>query len=275
MRSLKVVLAGTVLTMTSAARAEDVRLYAAGSLKAAMSDIARKFEARSGGAVKVELQLGASGLLRDRIAKGEPAHAFASANMEHPESLVAAGKAAGPVRMFARNEMCGVAQGSLDVAPDTLLDRLLDARVRVGMSTPKADPAGDYALALFAKADALAPGARARLEEKALRLTGGAETQKAPEGRNQYGWVMSEGKADLFLTYCTNAVLARKDTGTLRIVAVPGPLAVSASYGLVVLKEAPPAARQLADFILGPEGQAVLAGYGFGRGADARAEHAK
>jgi hypothetical protein len=154
----------------------------------------------------------------------------------------------------------------LTVAPATLLATMLDPAVRVGTSTPKADPSGDYAFALFAKADKQRPGARAILEAKALQLTGGPTSDKAPAGKNQYGWVMASGKADLFLTYCTNAVLARKDVPSLQIVDIPADLNVAANYGLVVLKGAPPDATALAQFILGGEGQAILAKYGFGVG---------
>jgi molybdate transport system substrate-binding protein len=46
---------------------------------------------------------------------------------------------------------------------------------------------------------------------KALLLTGGPTSEKEPQGKNQYGWVMVSGKADVFLTYCTNAILAHKE----------------------------------------------------------------
>ena len=75
------------LVMTSAATAETFRLYAAGSLKAAMTDIAAAYEASTKGAHKVELVLGASGLLRERIEAGEIAHVFASADTGHPKRL--------------------------------------------------------------------------------------------------------------------------------------------------------------------------------------------
>src|SRR5690606_12020460 len=133
-----------------------------------------------------------------------------SANMKHPETLAKAGKA-GPVRMFARNKLCAIAQPGVKVTTATLLDVLLDAKVRVGTSTPKADPSGDYAWKLFEKAEKARPGAFKTLDANALKLTGGPTSEKAPKGKNQYGWVMSEKKADLFLTYCTNAVLAKKD----------------------------------------------------------------
>lgn len=251
-------------TMITPANADTLKLFAAGSLKAAMTDVASAFEKETGGQLKVETVFGASGLLRERIEKGEAAHVFASANMKHPQTLADAGRAAGKVRMFARNQLCAIARDSTDVTSDTLLDRLLSTDIRVGTSTPKADPSGDYAFALFAKADVLKAGAKAQLEGKALKLTGGPDTEKAPEGRNQYGWVMSEKKADIFLTYCTNAVLAKKDTASLKIIEIPGALAVGADYGMIVLKDAPGQAEELANFILGSAAQQILRGYGFG-----------
>jgi ABC-type molybdate transport system substrate-binding protein len=143
---------------------------------------------------------------------------------------------------------------------------MLDPAVRIGTSTPKADPSGDYAFALFVKADKLKPGAKAMLEGKAMQLTGGATSEKAPAGRNQYAWVMEGGKVDVFLTYCTNAALANRELPKLQIVQISSELNVEAEYGMVVLKNAPPSAAQLAGFIMGAEGQAILATYGFGPG---------
>ncbi len=257
----------TIALMTPAA-AETLQLYAAGSLKAAMSDVARAFEKANQGQ-KIATTFGASGLLRERIEKGETAHVYASANMKHPRTLAKAGKAATAVRMFARNQLCAIAQENIDVTSDTLLEKMLSDGIRLGTSTPKADPSGDYAFALFEKAEALVAGAHAKLTGKALKLTGGPDTAKAPEGRNQYGWVMSENKADIFLTYCTNAVLAQKDTPSLKKIAIPASLAVGAEYGMIVMKDAPAQSNRLADFILEPEAQAILRDYGFGIGDDA------
>lgn len=259
---------GAALVTTTHAKAETINLYAAGSLKAALTDAAHAFERASGGKHQVKTEFAASGLLRERIEKGEPAHVFASANMKHPQTLADAGRAAGKVRMFARNQLCAIAQDSVDVASDTLLERMLDEKIRVGTSTPKADPSGDYAFALFGKAEALKAGAKATLESKAMQLTGGPTSQKAPQGRNQYGWVMSEKKADIFLIYCTNTVLAKKDTASLKIIDIPTALAVGADYGMIVLKDAPAGAAALADFILGAEAQKILRDYGFGAGDD-------
>jgi len=214
----------------------------------------------------VETTFGASGLLRERIEKGEPAHVFASANTGHPKRLGEQGLTSTPMRVFARNELCALVRPGLDVSSDTLLDVMLTPDVRVGTSTPKADPSGDYAFALFAKAEALKPGAKAKLESKSLQLTGGPDSPKGPEGRSVYAWVMTSNQADLFLTYCTNAVLAKKEAPELSIVSIPKSINVGAEYGLVVLKNAPGTAQALADYILSEKGQTVLAKFGFGAG---------
>lgn len=264
-RSLLALAAILLVQGGATADMEPVSLYAAGSLKAALSDVARAYELSSGR--EVATVFGPSGLLRERIENGEPAHLFASANMAHPRALADTGRG-GPVRLFARNKLCAVARPGLAVSAETLLDVMLRPEVRLGTSTPKADPSGDYAWELFARADTIRPGSGERLESKALKLTGGPDSEPAPAGRNTYAWVMDSDKADVFLTYCTNAVLARREVPGLQIVQVSPPLAVGADYGMIVLDGAPPAARSLADFILGPEGQEILASYGFEPAAD-------
>jgi molybdate transport system substrate-binding protein len=74
---------------------------------------------------------------------------------------------------------------------------------------------------------------------------------------------MSEKKADVFLTYCTNAVLARKDLPDLKVIKIPEKLSVGADYGLLVRNGAPNEAWRLALYILSPEGQKILNAYGF------------
>lgn len=239
----------------------DVQLYAAGSLREALTEVAQNFEAETG--QKVTLTFGASGLLRERIEKGEPAQVFASADIDHPQLLAQAGGWQAP-RVFARNLMCALAVPSINATADTLLDTLLQPAVRVGTSTPKADPSGDYAWELFRRADALRPGAFAALDAKALKLTGAAGSAQPPPGRSTYAWIMDEEKADVFLTYCTNAAIALREVPRLKVVAMPAGLQVAASYGVTVRRDASPGAMQLADYLLVPAAQSVLRRYGFG-----------
>ncbi len=217
MRKSLVLGAIVALAMTPA-MAEEVTLFAAGSLKAALSEVAKDYSTAYG--VPVDTSFGPSGLVRERIEAGEAAHVFASANMRHPRTLESAGKG--------------------------------------GTSTPKADPSGDYAFELFDKS-----GHAGTLKAKALQLTGGPDSTKPPEGRNNYAWVLDSDQADVLLTYCTNAVLAQKEVPGLQIIQVPEALSVGADYGLIVLDGAPADAWKFAMHILSPAGQSVLASYGF------------
>ena len=256
-----IALAATPVAAPAPAAAQTVRLHAAGGLRAALDEIAREFARRE--QVRVEAVYGASGLLRDRIGKGEPAEVFASANMAHPASLAAAGEAMPPLP-FTRNVLCALTRPEVGVQSANLLERMLDPGVRLGTSTPKADPSGDYAFELFAKAEALRPGARQALEAKALKLTGGPDSPPPPPGRSVYGDLVAHKQADIFLTYCTNALLARRDFPDLVSVAIAPELSVGAQYGLTVMRGASEPAWRLAWFILSDDGQAILARHGFG-----------
>jgi molybdate transport system substrate-binding protein len=239
--------------------------YAAGSLRAPLTEAARAFEASQPGA-RIELVFGASGLLRDRICAGEPADVFASANMEHPQSLKGGGW--GETRAFARNALCALAPERLGLKPETLVATILDPQVKVGTSTPKADPSGDYAFEMFARIgrSAGAPvGAQAALAAKALQLTGGPNSPAPPAGRNVYGVLVASGQADVFITYCTSAVAAAAEQPGLQLVQVPAAINVTADYGLAVRQSAPAAAQAFADYLLSAAGQAVLQRHGFQR----------
>jgi molybdate transport system substrate-binding protein len=253
---------GFVLMLSSAVGAQEppLRLYAAGSLTLAMTQLARTFTA-SGGPV-VNSVFGASGLLRERIEHGEAADIFASADVGNAEELARAGKAETPV-VFARNRLCALLAPGVEATSETLLDRMLDPAVKLGTSTPKADPSGDYAWQVFQKADALRPGAFAALAAKALQLTGGPQSPRAPPGRSIYSLLLGERKADLFLTYCTNARQAILEVPGARMLALPDSLTVGANYALTVIKPARLAATQFALFVLSTQGQEILALHGF------------
>lgn len=250
----------TVAMASSAHAADPVLLHAAGSLRGALTDVAKAYKAQSG--ATVQAKYGPSGTLRDAISGGEKAEVFASANMTHPELLAKAGKSA-PVAMFARNRLCALVKPGLAVMPQTLLDTMLREDVKVGTSTPKADPSGDYAFDVFAKADAVKAGSRAALEKKALQLTGGASSAQGPAGRSVYGWHVAEGRADIFLTYCTGAVVALRENPGQQMIDLPDALSVGADYGLTVMNGASTRAQDFAKFILSAPGQAILHQHGF------------
>lgn len=260
MRSL---IAGVFLTMAAlkpAIAADTVLLHAAGSLRGALTEVVAAFSKAHG--VPVTPRFGASGLLKDAIAGGEKAEVFASANMSHPQALQREGKA-GPVVLFARNELCAFVRPGVTAGTTDLLERMLDPAIKLGTSTPRADPAGDYAFAVFARAEAVKAGSKAALEAKALQLTGGPNSPPASPDRNVYGERLAQGAADIFLAYCTNAGPIAREQPAIRMLPLPEALAVGADYGLTLANGASPNAAKLAMFMLSADGQRILARHGF------------
>lgn len=237
-----------------------LRLYAAGSLTGAMTEIAREFTALGGPTVTTVF--GASGLLRERIERGEAADVFASADVGNAQALARTGKADVPI-VFARNRLCALAAPGVEVTTETLLDRMLDPGIKLGTSTPKADPSGDYAWQVFEKAERLRTGSYAALDAKALKLTGGPQSPQAPPGRSIYAVLIAERRADIFLTYCTNASQVTREVGGSRLLSLPEPLAVGASYAIAVINPVRLPAARLVLFVLSAQGQEILARHGF------------
>ncbi|WP_375465844.1 substrate-binding domain-containing protein [uncultured Methylobacterium sp.] len=237
-----------------AASADPVRIYAAGSLVAAMKAII----AASGlaeGAVAAPV-FGPAGLLRARLEAGEPADLFLSADLAGPRRLVALGKAKGVVP-FARNSLCVLARDTLKLTPDTLLDRLLEPTLRLATSTPGADPGGDYAQAVFARAEAAHPGAGAILEAKAQRLLGSPGAMVPVAGRSPSATVFLSDRADALLYYCSGQGGTMREAPGLALILLPPALAVPATYGMALMSDSPDATR-LALFLVSETGQAIL-----------------
>ena len=217
----------------------------------------------------VDLSFRPSGLLREQIERGGRADMFAAANMDHALELEARGLG-GPVVRFAGHQLCALVRPELAVSSGNLLELMLDPDIRLGMSTPGADPCGDCALEVFRRADAQRPGAASLLAAKALRLTGGPAGEQAPNGQNPYAWLLLTDKADIFLTYRSNALKALAHTQNVDMVMLPPELDVRTDCGLMVLDRAPKLAWRLAMFFLSPAGKAILARHGFDA-EDARA----
>ena len=152
-------------------------------------------------------------------------------------------KSSGPVVLFARNRLCALVRPGLAVTPRTLLDRMLDPQVKLGTSTPKADPSGDYAWEVFRKAERSSPAPTRTLEKKALQLTGGPSSPPAPQGRRSTAGTLREGTR----RHLSSPIAPTRWSRSGRIPGsrscnCPTTLAVGADYGLTVLNGASPPA---------------------------------
>ncbi len=217
--------------------AETVEIFAAGSLRGVVADLGDDAAALN---VQVKPTFGGSGLMRERIEKGEKPDIFLSADVGHPRKLETEGRTIVPVAAFARNRMCIVSRKSAKVTAANLIDRLLAKNLKVKTSTPVADPSGDYAWSIFDHIDAKRPGSGAVLKAK-------AQTMMSADADD----------ADISITYCSAAgtrVTEHPDLTSFQISADldPHPL-----YGMAVLSNKPEAMR-LALYLLSEKGQTIL-----------------
>jgi molybdate transport system substrate-binding protein len=246
-------------TFSSPASADTLKVMAAGSLRAAMTDLLQHFPRQSDEVDTPEF--GSSGLMRQKIEGGAPVDVFASADMEQPHKL-AADHPERLVILFARNSLCALARPGVGLNEANFLDRLLDPAVRIATSTPGSDPLGTYSWEVFARADSVKPGARATLEAKAKKLVGGGEkTPPLVPGKGAIEGIFLSDQADVMLIYCSAVSAIQKEVPSLISMKLPSTLAVDPADGLIILNSKPVALRFVA-FVMSEEGQATLQRHG-------------
>lgn len=234
---------------------ETVEIFSAGSLRGVVNDLAT--EVAPGLNIEVKATFGGSGLLRERIEKGEKPDLFMSADLGSPRKLEAEGRTLVPAIAIARNRMCILARGAAHVTPANLISRMLAPEVHIKTSTPVDDPAGDYAWAIFERIEALHPGDGQRLKDKARAMMSVKPAKLAP-GQNPYAALFASGQIDLAISYCSGAPKMQQQVPGLESFAVPAELDPHPVDGLAVLS-GNPAALRLALFLLSEKGQAIVA----------------
>jgi molybdate transport system substrate-binding protein len=253
-------LVALMIATTSSAAAADIKVMAAGSLKDAFTAIFADFTKTYGAGFAPEW--GPSGTLRERLQKGAAFDVFASAALPHAQALTDAG-ISGPSIMFARNALCVVTEASRALEAGSLVDTLLDPKIKFGTSTPISDPAGDYTWEMFRRIDALRPGAFATLSQKAQQLFGGPTTSTPINGRSRLLVALDHHDIDLFIYYCSGAQQIVRESAQYKSVALPPELSVGPEYGLTVSRKAQAGASDFAIYLMSPQGQATLKAYGF------------
>ena len=260
-RVLAACFASLLLIFTVAAYAQGpsddaLRIYAAGSLRSAFEDMLPAFRAESN--ISPQATCGPAGMLRQRIEGGEHADVFASADLGQPQRLAASNRYL-PVVLFARSAMCMLGRSTLRLTETNLLDQMVDPKVRLMTGTPKVDPGGDYALAVFDRAEQLHPGVGSALRAKAKRLAGAGPHLP---GKDAIASMFLSGRADIVLGYCYSAEAERRATSGLVVIHLPPALAVTPEYGITVRSDVPGAMR-FALFVMSERGQTILKAHHF------------
>jgi molybdate transport system substrate-binding protein len=238
-----------------AAQPEPVQIFAAGSLRGVVTDLA----AEAGPTLGVEVQpsFGGSGAMRERIEKGEAADLLMSADLGSPRKLESQGRTTVPIIAFARNRMCIVSRRSAGVTAANLIDRMLADGIRLKTSTPIADPSGDYAWSIFRKIEAVRPGAQAILERKA-QASMNLVSKPATPTQSAAAALFASNAIDMSITCCSGSAALEKELPELTTLLVPPELDPHPVYGVAVLSAKPQALR-LALFLLSEKGQAIIA----------------
>ncbi len=205
-------------------------------------DIEQAFELAEPG-VTVRLNVGGSSSLREQILEGAPADLFASADETNMIPLVEAGAVDGTPNIFATNHLQIVVPAGNPGQVESVSD-LADPDLLVGLCDP-AVPCGALAREALASA-----GVEPSLDTN------------EPDVRSLLTKVV-EGELDVGIVYATD-VTAGGDA-VIGIDVSPAD-DVIARYPLAVLSDSPnpAAAAAFRDFVLSPEGQAILERHGFG-----------
>jgi molybdate transport system substrate-binding protein len=249
-----------VALASSSTSASELRVLAAGSLKDGFTAVFADYTKQYGSSFSPVW--GPSGVLRERLQKGEAFDVFASAALPHAQTLTDAG-VSGPSVLFARNALCIVTEADRPLDTANLVETLLQPEIKIGTSTPVSDPAGDYTWEMFHKVDALRPGSFAILSKKAQQLFGGPATTAPVNGRPPLLIALDDHKIDLFIYYCSGAREIVKASPKYKSVALPPELSVGPEYGLTVSRKAAPGAADFAMYLLSPQGQSTLKSFGF------------
>jgi len=250
------ILSGLIVAITAplTQAADTVEIFSAGSLRGVVGDLAKQASAAFN--IEIKPTFGGSGSLRERIEKGESPDLFLSADVGSPRKLESEGRTVVPAIAFARNRMCVISRQSAGVTERNLVDRMLAKSARVKTSTPIADPAGDYAWAIFDRIDSMRPGTGVTLKERAQGLMSVNATPE--QGQSAYGALFASKQIDMVITYCSGWPALQKEVPGLISLEVPPKLDPHPLYGIAVLSSRLQAMR-VALLLLSQKGQAIIA----------------
>lgn len=247
--------AAPAATAAPAAAGGELTVFAAASLADAFKEIGRQFGVANGGAT-VTFNFAGSDQLATQITQGAPADVFASANTKQMGVAIAAGDViSGTQKTFVRNRLV-VVYPKENPGKLAALKDLATPGLKIVLAN-KSVPVGGYALDFLAKASKL-PEYTAEFSPTVLKnVVSYEENVKAVLGK------ITLGEADAGIVYTTDAATVKD--GSIAQLIIPDNLNTIATYPIAATKNAknPDLARKFVDYVLGPEGQQVLAKYGF------------
>jgi molybdate transport system substrate-binding protein len=230
----------------------NLTIFGASSLTAVLAKVKTTYEAANPGTT-LTISTDSSTALETKIEQGAPADVFLSADTANPQKLVDDGYGVGPVTKFAGNLLTIIVPLGNPAGIQTPVD-LAKSGVKIVTCGPTV-PIAKYAAQLVANL-ATQPGYPADFVAK--------YNANVVSQQDNVSAVVSQialGDGDAGIVYATDA----KTSTQVTTVAIPAAANVPATYGGVVVKASTnlAAAQAFLTWLAGPDGQAVLASFGF------------
>jgi len=237
---------------SAAAPAGSLTIYAAASLKAALAKVKTAYEAAHPGTT-LTISTDSSSALETKIEQGAPADVFLSADTSNPQKLVDKGLASGGLTKFAGNLLTVIVPTANPAGIRTPVD-LAQPGVKI-VAAGDSVPITKYATQLVANL-AKQPGYPDQFASRyATNIVSKEDNVAAVVSKIELG------EGDAGIVYVTDAKTSTKVT----TIAVPDAANVPATYSGVVVKASAnaDAAGAFVTWFAGPDGQAILATFGF------------
>jgi molybdate transport system substrate-binding protein len=236
----------------SSAAPASLTIYGAASLKAVLAKVQTTYQTSNPGTT-LAISTDSSSALETKIEQGAPADVFLSADTANPQKLVDKGLAAGTVTKFAGNLLTIIVPTANPAGIQTPAD-LAKAGVKI-ITCGDTVPIAKYAAQLVANL-AKQPGYPADFVAQ--------YTANIVSKEDNVAAVVSKiglGEGDAGVVYMTDA----KTSTAVTAIPVPDAANVPATYGGVVVKASSnvAAAQAFLAWLAGPDGQAILASFGF------------
>ncbi|SHI14807.1 molybdate ABC transporter substrate-binding protein [Pollutimonas bauzanensis] len=236
------------LGWNATALADDIVVSAAASLTNAFTELGTQFQQQHPG-TKVLNSFAASDVLVQQIIHGAPTDIFASADQKAMDKAVEAKVIDAASRKdFVRNEVVLIVPADNPLKIKSLADLKGASVKRVAFGNPATVPVGRYTQA-------------------GLEKTGNWDDVKKREvlGQNvrQVLDYVARGEVDAGFVFATDAAIMKGKVTVIE--TLPSPIPVLYPIALVQREKRNPQAADFLAYILSPQGQAVLAKYGFSK----------
>jgi molybdate transport system substrate-binding protein len=243
----------TTAPPAAAPAAGEIVVFAASSLTDAFQDMATAFQ-QANPNTKLIFNFGASSQLATQLGQGARADVFASADQTQMDNARKTDALGGQDRVFARNRLVVITPKDnprkIMAVKDLANDGVKFVTAASGV------PIGQYTMQMLDKAVA-DPAYGADFKSKVE-----ASTVSKEDNVRQVVSKVQLGEADAAVVYSTDATPQVRDQ--LQIIQVPDALQTLAAYPIAVAKGSNSAGGEaFVSYILGPDGQATLARWGF------------